>query len=490
MKTILTAAFVQETNRYCPGVSSRQNFIDYTAYNGKEEILRGYKDRRSDFGAMIRYFSGRENYDLIPIIAWIAAPGPVVEQSVWQMVCDTRLEAIKNTPKVDGILLSLHGAMVTENSEDGEGDLLEVLRRQVGDTVPIITSLDLHANITRKMLANADAFFPCEYYPHTDDYDAGLRAADCMRRTLEGQITPVMRCCKLDMVLPYMPHAHPAFAPLLAEAQSLRGKGNLIDVSICHGFFPADIYEQGVAVLAVADKDADLAQKTADVLGEKVFAARRDLRRTFLTPKEGVRQALQSESFPVVLADVADNPGAGASSDGTELLRKMIEMDVQDAVVATIFDPETVAKAEEAGVGNEVEIDLGGKVVPQITGGPIRCKAYVKMLTDGKYRNRDIMNTGRIVNTGKTALLKIGGIYVIVASVRVQCYDLEVYRSVGIRPEDMKILVVKSTIHYRTSFGNVASAMLDVEAPALAPQCPEAMPLAHSRRPIYPLDDI
>lgn len=490
MKTILAATFNQETNRYCPGVSRRQDFIDNTSYTGKDEILQAFKGRRSEIMAFVSYFSDKEEYDLIPVTTWIAAPGPVVEQTVWETVRDTILAEIDKTPKVDGILLALHGAMVTECSEDGEGDLLEAIRAKVGKDVPIITSLDLHANITKKMLANADAFFPYEFYPHTDDYDAGLRAAECMYRTLEGEIRPVMRCCKLDMVLPYMPHAHPAFAPLLAEAQSLRGKGDLIEATICHGFFPADIYEQGVAVLAIANGNAELAQKTANALGEKVFAARHQLRRTFLTPEEGIRLAQQSESFPVVLADVADNPGAGASGDATALLRKMIEMDVQDAAVATIFDPETVAQAEKAGVGSEIEINLGGKVIPETTGGPIRCKAYVKMITDGKYRNRDIMSRGRIVKMGKTALLQIGGIYVIVASIRKQCYDLEIYRSVGIQPQDMKILVIKSTIHYRASFGNVSSVMLDVEAPALAPQCPEAMPLAHSRRPIYPLDDI
>jgi len=490
MKTILAACFNHETNRYCPGVTSLQDFANNTAYFDKAAILQAYRGVKNEVVAYMDYFSDKKDYTVEPVCSLVAAPGPVVAQSVWESVRDSILTAIRNTPKVDGILLALHGAMVTECFEDGEGELLEVLRREVGADVPILASLDLHANITRKMLQYADGLFPCDYYPHTDLYEAGLRAAECMHRTLAGEIHPVLRGCKLDMVFPYMPHEHPMFNPLLLEAQSLRGKGELLDVSICHGFFPADIYEQGVTVLAVADGNGELAQKTAEELGSKIFAARKELRRSYLTADEAIEQAKNSGTYPVVIAEVADNPGAGATGDAPGLLQKLIEHDVQGAAMATLFDPETVIAAEKAGVGNEVEVSLGGKTLPEITGSPISCKAYVKAITDGKYRNRDKMGHGRLCNLGKTALLQIGGVQVIVTSVRMQTYDLEVYRHCGIQPQDMKILAVKSTMHYRASFGNVSRVMLEVETPALAVQQPTSAPLAHSRRPIYPMDDI
>ena len=490
MKTILAAAFMQETNRYCPGVTGLQDFANGSAYFDKDAILQAYKSSKSEMMACIHYFFDKPEYTVEPVCALSAAPGPVVAQDVWERVKDALVEAIRNTPKVDGIFLALHGAMVTEDYEDGEGELLEVVRELVGADVPIVAPLDLHANITKKMLQYADGLFPCDYYPHTDTYEAGIRAAECLYRTLEGQIRPVLCGCKLDMVFPYMPHEHPVFNPFLLEAQGMRGTGELIDVTICHGFFPADIYEQGVTVLAIANGDRELAQKTADSLGAKIFDARKELRRSYLTVDEAIERAKNSDTYPVVIADVADNPGAGATGDAPELLKKFIEHDVQDAVMAILFDPETVAMAEKAGVGNEVEVAIGGKRIPHITGGPVRCKAYVKAITDGRYRNRDKMYHGKLNNLGKTALLRIGGIYVVVTSVRMQALDLEVYRSVGIQPQDMKILAVKSTMHYRASFSNVSSVMLEVETPALAIQSPEAAPLEHSRRPIYPLDDI
>lgn len=490
MKTILIAEFRHETNRYSPGVTDMEIYAQRNAVFGENAIRERFAGAKNEMTGFMEYFCDKTDYRVVPVLAMNAAPGGVVDQKVWELVKDKLLEAIDREEKVDGLLLCLHGAMVTEAYEDGEGELLEVLRQRVGEGIPIIASLDLHANITEKMVHCADAFFPYDYYPHTDMYEAGLRAATCMHRTLEGDCKPVMAYKKLDLILPYMPTAQETFASFLARAQAMRCSGKIIDVTICHGFFASDIYEQGLAVIAVTDGDVSLAQEIADDLGAQIFDARKNLRRRFYSAEEAVDTALNSDVYPVVLADVADNPGSGGSTDATGLLRTMIEKDVSDAAVAVIYDPETVAQAEAAGVGSTIEVQLGGKVAPEVTGGPIGCTAYVKAITDGKFRNRDKMCHGLLVNFGKCAVLQVGGIQVIVSSFRTQPWDLEVYRHCGIQPQDMKVLMVKSAAHFRASFGTVAARILDVQTPALAPQNPEMLPLAHSRRPIYPLDDI
>lgn len=490
MKTILTAEFRHETNRYACGITDLQAYKQRNAVFGEAAVRQQFAGAENEMTGFDDYFADVPGYQIVPVLAMNASPGGVVAQSVWELVKNSLLEAIDQTPQVDGLLLCLHGAMVTEEMEDGEGELLQILRQRLGQDVPIIATLDLHANVTKKMMQYADAYFAYDYYPHTDLFETGHRAARCMHRTLEGEIRPVMAYCKLDMMLPYMPTEAPSFAPFLAETQGLRDTGKLVDVTICHGFFASDICEQGVAVLAVADSDAKLAQETADNLGKQIFAARKQLRRNFYTPHEAVGKALCADRFPVVLADVSDNPGSGGSADATGLLRELIEKDAQDVAVAVIFDPETVDQAKTAGVGNKIIVKLGGKAAPEVTGGPVCCEAVVKALTDGKFRNQGKMWHGVLMNFGDCALLEIGGIQVIVCSVRAQPLDLEVYRHCGIRPEQMKILVVKSAAHFRASFGTIASQILDVQAPALAPQNPEMLPLAHSRRPIYPLDDI
>lgn len=490
MKTILIAEFRHETNRYCPGITDMEIYTQRNAVFGETAVRERFAGAKNEMTGFMDYFCERTDYRVVPVLAMNAAPGGVVDQKVWELVRDKLLEAIGKEDKVDGLLLCLHGAMVTQLYEDGEGELLEILRQRVGAEVPIIATLDLHANITEKMVCYADAFFPYDYYPHTDMYEAGLRAASCMDKTLAGELRPIMACKKLDMILPYMPTAFEVFAPFLARAQAMRCNGKIIDVTICHGFFASDIYEQGVTVLAVTDADASLAQSVANDLGAQIYEARKNLRRTFYSAEEAVDIAINSHVYPVVLADVSDNPGSGGSTDATLLLRTMVEKDVHNAAVAVICDPETVMQAEVAGVGSYIQVQLGGKIAPEVTGGPIACSAYVKAITDGLFRNRDEMCQGLLVNFGKCALLQVGGIQVIVSSFRTQPWDLEIYRHCGIRPQDMKVLMIKSAAHFRASFGTVAARILDVQTPALAPQNPEMLPLAHSRRPIYPLDDI
>ena len=488
MKTIICAEFKQESNRYAKGVSGEKEYRDREYYWDGETIRTLFTGTKSELGGFFDVFENDPAYELIPVAALNASPGPVTAQAIWQQVTDAILAAIDSRSSVDGILLALHGAMVTEDMEDGEGELLEVIRRKVGKDMPITVSLDLHANMTQKMIDNATACFPCDYYPHTDFYDCGVRAAKCLRDTLEGKNAPVMKWNKLGMIFPYVPTALPGFAPLLKTAQSWRDSGKLIDATICHGFFAADLYEQGAAVLTVADGDAALAQELADRLAADVWNARNDFDRKFYTPEEAVALALREQRWPTVLADVADNPGSGATTDSVVLLRKMLEAGVEDAALAVICDPQVVRQAQKAGVGATIEIQLGGKQAPEITGGPLACTATVENLTDGKYRNADTMNRGVLMSIGECALLRIGGIQVIVCCAHSQPYDLEVYRQCGIAPETKKILVVKSAAHFRASFGTIAKVIYDVETPALGPMRPQMLPLAHSRRPIWPLD--
>lgn len=490
MKTIISGIFQQETNRYAEGVMTREHFKQVTFLCSQEEVFKTYTGVRKEMGAFVDFFSDKTDYRLVAPIALEASPGPVVAQDVWQLFLDRILEAVAAEEKVDGILLGLHGAMVTEEFEDAEGELLERIRSVVGADVPVVVTLDLHANMTKKMMENATAFFVYDCYPHTDAYEIAFRAAECIYETIEGRLKPVMAWKKLDMIMPYMPSEEAVFAPFLAKARALRSEKPMVNVNICHGFFASDIYEQGAAVIAVADGDEALAQKTANELGEELYAARKTLTRNYYTAQEAVKLAMESQEYPVVLADVNDNPGSGASTDAPQLLKTLIDAKAKDVAVAVIYDPETVLVAEKAGVGSVVSVQLGGKVVPQITGGPICCEAYVKAITDGAVRLRGPMRRGSMRYFGKCALLQIDGVSVIVSSYRVQPFDLEVYRHIGIHPENMKILVVKSAVHFRADFSTVAKKILDVLTPAEAPQRPEDLPLAHSRRPIYPLDDI
>ena len=490
MKKILCGQFKQETNRYAPGLSDEQAYRSREYCWGEEAVRAHFTGAKCELGAFFDELDPYEDCQLIPVVALNAPPGAVTAQCIWQQVTDCLLAAIDAQPELDGVLLALHGAMATEDMEDGEGNLLERLRQRLGPDIPIVTTLDLHANITQRMVENATALVACDYYPHTDIYETGLRAAKILWQAVNGTAKPVMRYHKLPMLFPFVITSMGPIVPLLKQAQQLRETGKLMSASICHGFFHSDIYDLGAAVLTVADADADLAQKCADELAESIWAVKEQLMRKFYSPEEAVKLAIEAQNGPIVLADVADNPGSGATMDSVVLLRKLLEAGAENVAFAAVCDPEVVQQAKQAGVGAVIQVELGGKQAPDITGGPICCTALVEKLTDGRVYNQGPMLKGLLVYYGDCALLRIDGVQVIVCSNHAQPYDMEVYRHCGIDPKEKKILVVKSAVHFRADFQSVAQQIFDVETPALGCMRPQMLPLARCRRPIYPLDEL
>ena len=490
MKNILCGQFKQETNRYAPGLSDREAYKAREYYWGAEAVQDAFRGAKGELGAFFDALDAVEDCNLIPVMALNASPGPVTAQAVWEEVAEGFLAAIDAQPQVDGILLALHGAMVTEKLEDGEGYLLQRIREKVGKDVPIVATLDLHANVTTRMVENATALVACDYYPHTDFYETGLRAADILYQAVTGKAKPVMCFKKLDMLFPFVITAMGPIVPLLEKAQKLRESGTLMSTSICHGFFHSDIHDLGASVLAVADGDSALAQEKADGLAAEIWEARERLQRNFYTPEAAVKLAVAAKEGPIVLGDVADNPGSGATMDSVVLLRQLLDMDVKNVAFAGICDPQVVEQAKRAGVGAVIRIELGGKQAPEITGGSLSCEAVVEKLTNGIFQNQGTMFHGVQVNFGDCALLRIQDVQVIVCSNHTQPYDLEIYRHCGIDPREKHILVVKSAVHFRADFGTVAKEILDVETPALGCMRPQMLPLSHCRRPIHPLDAI
>lgn len=491
MKNIIIAEFLHETNCLSTKYADRAAFEKRLLLRG-DAVVRHFQGTKSEIGGFLDVFADKEDCRLIPAIALNTSPSGPVTMDMFELGRDTILAKIRELDHVDGILLALHGAMVLTEFDDGEGALLEALRAEVGEALPIITTLDLHANITARMIQHATAFFVYDYNPHVDQYQTGLNAANCMYDTLSGKIKPTMCYRKLPLVLPLMPTGIPPMKRFVDMEHELEERPGVISVNICHGFYASDLVEHGVAVIAVTDNNAAYAQELADTLGEAIWDDRRSMVRTFYSIDDALDEAIELEGSPIVFGDVADNPGAGSTSDGTHILRRMLERGIKNVAIATINDPEAVLLAEKAGIGNTVELDLGGKCYPEILGAPVHVQAYVRMLMDGQYVNRDEMLQGVRNRIGKVAVLTVNDIDVIVSSNLVQPWDAEVFRACGIMPQDKKILVTKSSLHYKNSFGKFAYKIFDVEVPGLAPQDPKAVVAGYNRcpRPMYPLDDM
>jgi len=484
---ILIAEFKHETNTFCLERTGKKEFTDrYIKYG--QEILSFFQGTKVEMGAFIDLCK-KENFEIIPVIAANAWPGGVVTRDMFNLVKNSIIDAIRNEKHIDGILLSLHGAMVLEDSPDGEGDLLEEIRNIIGDNIPIISSLDLHANITEKMIIYADALFPFDNYPHTDMYDRGFEAAVTLSNLLRKRIKPIVRMKKLPLITPPIGTKEIPFKDFIELAHKWEENPQVISVSVVAGFPYADIKEAGVSILTQTDDNIKLAQHIANSIGMQMIQRRIEFVHKTFTIEEAIKIGIELDKKPIVLAEVSDNPGGGSSGDGTELLKELINRKAQNVGYANIYDPETVDQAIKSGVGTSLRVRLGGKSKYNL-GKPIETSAYVKTIADGRFRNKGPMSHGLMNNMGRTVVLGIEGIDVIVTERSFQPWDPEIFRRVGIEPKEKQILVVKSAVHYRVAYGEFAKKMIDVDTPGLAPINFKHLTFKNIRRPIFPLDEL
>ena len=476
MKKLLIAEFKHETDSFCPRRADMEAYRERSLFVG-EEMEKAYRGVRNEPGAFFDVFGPRDDIRLIQTVGMSAVPSGPVTGEVYDFALSHILEALKRE-KPDGVLLSLHGAMVADGHDDGEGDLLEAVRGIIGPDVPVAVSLDLHANVTEKMAKNADALVLFENYPHTDIYETGYTAAKIMEGMLDGTCRPAMGYRRIPYLNPMFPSALPEIKVFHDMCRAAQAEDGVLSVRLAHGFYPSDIAEMGMAVVAVTDGDPARAQKIADTIGDAIWAARDTLKRHFPTLDEALDMAEEPGEGPLIIADASDNPGGGGLCDTTFILRRILERGMKGVAFAMIHDPESVRKCAAAGIGAKVELDLGGMSDPAFSGGPLAVKARVRHLTDGLYRNRDEMGKGLQNNLGLTAVVDIGGNAVIISTIRLQPYDAEIFRHCGIPPEHQKCLVVKSAVHYRNSYGKFARKMVEVNLPGYVVPVPDGLPFA------------
>jgi microcystin degradation protein MlrC len=487
---VLIAEFKHETNTFC---STKTHLKDYESRSLKfgRDIVHFFRGTRVEVGGFIDACE-KENLEIIPTIAGNATPGGIVARDVYDTFKAAILEAIESGKgRIDGVLLSLHGAMVTEDHADGEGALLASLREALGPSVPILATLDLHANISPEMVALSDALFPYESYPHTDQYDRGFEAGVCLAGILRGELRPVMKMKRLPMLVPSMQTAKPPLSDLTAKIHALEASPEVINAAVVHGFGWADTPYTGMSVLAVTDGDLARAQDIVDALASEIMVRKEEFRRTLTPLDEAVRRGMDAPAGPVVLADPSDNPGGGGPGDGTHILSKLVELGVKNAAVAVITDPAVVQEAIRAGVGATIEVCLGGKVEsPKINGTPVKALARVRTITDGVFVNKGPMAKGLENNIGRTVVLAVGGIDVIVPERRFQPWDPEIFRRMGIEPLEKSILVVKSSLHFRAAYEGLATEIIEVDTPGLLSSNFSNFTYRHLKRPVFPLDKI
>ncbi len=468
MTKIAIAGFMHETNCFVPGFTEYEHFTNPPDRSGilrGEEILAEFKERGASTAGFLN--GNDSNHAIEPLLWTSTTPGGTVSRNAYERISAEILSRLSDVLPVDGVYLDLHGAMVSEEHPDAEGELLQRVRAIVGGDVPIVISLDYHANVSLRMVDEADAILPYRTYPHVDQYETGQRAAAALQRLLvEGR--PEGRALRqLPFLLP-LNFQCTLVEPSkdVVEAATARMTPDLLSLAYLAGFPPSDAHACGptVSVHAITQEAADAA---ADEIAQLVALKEAEFAEPLLSPDEAVQEAMRlarNATGPVVIADTQDNPGCGGTGDTVGMLDALVAANAQNVVFGAVADPQAAAAAHQAGVGATIDIDLGGRAdLPGVE--PFHGRFTVKHINDGCYQTTGPVAQGKRFNVGPSALLAIGGILVAVSSRRVQAHDRTVFEHLGVVLEDLDIIVLKSTCHFRAHFDPIAHSTLAAIAP-------------------------
>lgn len=485
MARIAVGGFQHETNTFAPVKADWADFVAADAWPGLVQgaaILPAVRGMNVPITGIVEQLVG-DGHEIVPL-AWAAAqPSAHVTRDAFERMSGLLLDALGAAGPVDGICLDLHGAMVCEHVDDGEGELLSRLRGAVGPDLPIAASLDLHANITPAMVDRADFLTAYRTYPHVDMAATGARAAAGLIKILQTQIKPAKVLRHFDFLIPLVFQStmdEPARS-LYADLQALESATGAA-LSFASGFPFADIADCGPSALACGDR----AEDAVSAMFDAVVSARGDFAGRTWSPGTAVAEALRrarGSAKPVILADSADNPGAGATCGTVALLRELVEQGANGSVFGLLFDPEAAAAAHEAGEGTTLNLTLGGRAGTD-EDSPLSDAFMVEKLGNGRFTGTGPFYRGARMALGPMALLRHGasGVLAAVASRKQQAADQAMFRHLGVEPARHPILALKSSVHYRADFEPIAAAILVVDGPGAAPLDPARLPFRKLRR--------
>lgn len=493
--TVLSAEFITENNTFKKGWTELHDLAVDTLAEGEAAIAQRGSATNAELAGFLE--AAREKgWNLIHTISAAAAPaGPVSRQAydhVTGIICRA---AQQHKDKLDGILLGLHGAQVTEFCEDGEGELLRRLRAIVGPDLPIAATLDLHANATQAMADLAQIWVSYKTYPHVDARATGRRAGLLLDQAMAGATQPAT-LRRAPPMLDEMTSGRSDQGPMVAQydlARAEEQEPGILSVSLNAGFGDADIFEAGPSCLVTYDRAVPGAAARAAVIADAhaavVWEGRHVAGYDFLPVEAAVEIAKgYSGTAPLIIADYADNPGAGAYGDSTNLLKSMLDAGLSNAVLSPMIDPEAAKALHAHKVGETVTLEIGGKNDPAFGGGPLCLTGEVRHLSDGRFRGDGPMLGGLERSFGLTAVFTVQGIDILVVTEREQMLDRQQLYAFGIDPTAKSVLALKSMQHFRAAFEPIAGRVIVCDSGALATPQSHRKPYARVRRPIWPLD--
>ena len=499
-KRFVIALIKHETNTFSPIATPLSAFGHGNGPSYGEDARAAFAGTNTPFAAFLD-IARREGAEALTPVAAESWPSNMATRATFEALLQPLEEAVR--AGCDACFLDLHGAMVVEGYDDAEGEILKRLRRIRAD-LPIAVTFDYHTNLSPDIVANASVITGYKTYPHIDMYEAGLLAGDILARSLRGEVRPVMAWGWLPLVSSVMRHA-PEDGPsgdILGYARAMEKSGRVLAATLLPGFAHADTPYTGVSAVVVADARADAkARAAAREVCERMLAIAWERRAEYVFHPEPLKESMARaralgagrHEGPILLIDHCDNCGSGGSQDVMLVVEEILRQNLDDVAIAPIRDRQAVAQMVEAGIGSNVNLELGGKTdMPAIglSGRPLQLAGRVRNITDGEIVFTGPMYTGLKSHLGRTAVLDTGRAQIVVTERHHEPFDLVIFRHCGIEPTKKRFVMLKSRIHYRAGFKPIAAHIVECAGAGVTNADLSVYRYRKLVRPIYPLDAI
>lgn len=478
----VTGGIMHETHTFSVEPTHAETFPQYRGdecliYAGTNHSLGGVIDQCHEL-----------QIDLVPTFFCDAFSTGTVTRAGFETLLSELVERIAKALPADGVVLTLHGAMVADGFPDAEGEIVRRVREAVGPSVPIAVTLDLHANIGQTMVDGCEIVTCYDTYPHVDANARAREAVELLARTARGEIQPTMALVKppLMPVPQAQATAKQPFKTLYDQAHALEASGDALTITIAPGFAYADVPDAGTSFLVTTDNDPEKAQRLAMDLAQRAWSLREQMNARNVPVADAVAEAIRYPQKPVMLIDVGDNIGGGTPGDGTALLAELLAQGAAEATMV-IADREAVEAAVRVGIGGTVTTTVGGKT-DRLHGDPVPITGRVRLISDGQFILEGPENAGTVGDMGTTVLVRVDGVNLILTTKKFAPGDQQQLKSVGIDPARQKIVVLKAAVRWRGGYGEIAKHAILVDTPGLGSVDLSRFDFKQIRRPIYPLD--
>ncbi|WP_339716481.1 M81 family metallopeptidase [Cyclobacterium amurskyense] len=491
------AGIAHESNSFSSQLTTLDKF-DFQVGESQKELATKFFSFANSQTISSGYIEGAKRFglELYPTVVTRARPMGPLTDNAFNTIMDEIIKQLKAGPKLDGILLNLHGAMVVESYPSGDEEIVRRVRKAFGPKMPIIVTHDFHANVTPELVKLSNVLITFKENPHLDTFDRGMQAAKIMAEMVKEGVKPTQAIVKAPMVynIVYQSTFSNPLLPITTESKELEKNEKILAVSVSGGYQYADVPWMGPSVIVVTDNDPELAQKEAQKLSDKLWNTRHETVLDSPQPEEAVKMAMEHEGRPVVLIDMGDNIGGGSTGDSSFLLEELLKQGAEGWVVV-IADPEAYKVAEKAGIGNDFDFEVGGKT-DELHGKPVRIKGQVRSLNVGKYLETEVRHGGgRYWNMGHTGVIQVEGStldepnLVLLTTLASSPNSAHQLISNGVYVERQKIIVVKGNIAPRAAYEPFASKLIQVDSPGATAVNPSWFTFKRARKGMFGMGD-